>query len=50
MGFTQVAFRLQIGPDIITQAVTLALIIGLIGGIFPGLRASRQRPLLALAT
>ncbi len=49
-GFTQVAFRLQIGPDIITQAVTLALIIGLIGGIFPGLRASQQRPLLALAT
>ena len=49
-GFTQVAFRIQIGPDIITQAVTLALIIGLIGGIFPGLRASRQRPLLALAT
>ena len=29
---------------------SLALIIGLIGGIFPGLRASRQRPLLALAT
>jgi len=49
-GFTQVAFRLQIGPDIITQAVILALIIGLIGGIFPGLRASQQRPLLALAT
>jgi putative ABC transport system permease protein len=49
-GFTQVAFRLQVGPDIIGQAVTLALIIGLIGGIFPGLRASQQRPLLALAT
>ncbi len=48
-GFTQVAFRVQIGPDIIGQAVTLALIIGLVGGIFPGWRAARQRPLLALA-
>jgi len=48
-GFTQVAFKLQIGPQIIGQAVTLALIIGLIGGIFPGWRAARQKPLLALA-
>jgi len=48
-GFTQVAFRVQIGPDIIGQAVTLALIIGLVGGIFPGWRAARQKPLLALA-
>ena len=49
-GFTQVAFRVQIGPEIIGQAVTLALIIGLVGGIFPGWRAARQKPLLALAT
>ena len=49
-GFTQVAFRVQIGPEIIGQAVTLALIIGLVGGIFPGWRAARQRPLLALGT
>ena len=48
-GFTQVAFRIQIGPEIIGQAVTLALIIGLVGGIFPGWRAARQKPLLALA-
>ena len=48
-GFTQVAFRVQIGPEIVGQAVTLALIIGLVGGIFPGWRAARQRPLLALA-
>jgi putative ABC transport system permease protein len=48
-GFTQVAFRVQIGPEIIGQAVTLALIIGLVGGIFPGWRAARQKPLLALA-
>jgi putative ABC transport system permease protein len=48
-GFTQVAFRVQIGPEIIGQAVTLALLIGLVGGIFPGWRAARQKPLLALA-
>jgi putative ABC transport system permease protein len=47
-GFTQVAFRVQIGPEIIGQAVILALIIGLVGGIFPGWRAARQKPLLAL--
>lgn len=49
-GFTQVAFRLQIGPEIVGQAVILALIIGLIGGIFPGLRAAQQKPLLVLAS
>jgi len=48
-GFTQVAFRLQFGPDLILQAVILALVIGLVGGIFPGVRAARQRPLLALS-
>ena len=48
-GFTPVAFRVQIGPDIIGQAVILALVIGLVGGIFPGWRAARQKPLLALA-
>jgi ABC-type antimicrobial peptide transport system permease subunit len=30
------------------QAVILALVIGFVGGVFPGLRAARQRPLLAL--
>lgn len=49
-GFTQIAFRLQIGPEIIGQAVVLALVIGFIGGIFPGLRAARQKPLLALSS
>jgi len=48
-GFTQVTFRIQVGPEIVVQAVVLALIIGLVGGIFPGLRAARQRPLLVLA-
>jgi putative ABC transport system permease protein len=47
-GFTQVAFRLQVGPELVGQAVILALVIGFVGGVFPGLRAARQRPLLAL--
>lgn len=47
-GFTQVAFRLQVGPELVGQAVMLALVIGFVGGVFPGLRAARQRPLLAL--
>lgn len=49
-GFTQVAFRLQLGPEIVVQAIILALIIGLIGGFFPGWRAARQKPLLALSS
>ncbi len=48
-GFTQVAFRLQMGPALVIQAIVLAVVIGLVGGIFPGLRAARQRPLLALS-
>lgn len=49
-GFTQVAFRLQLGPEIVVQAVILALIIGFVGGFFPGWRAARQKPLLALSS
>ncbi|WP_293525326.1 ABC transporter permease [Phenylobacterium sp.] len=47
-GFTQVAFRLQMGPELVLQAVMLALVIGFVGGMLPGIRAARQRPLLAL--
>jgi putative ABC transport system permease protein len=48
-GFTQVAFRLQLGPELIVQGLVMALVIGLIGGVFPGWRAARQKPLLALS-
>jgi putative ABC transport system permease protein len=47
-GFTQVAFRLQMGPELVLQAIVLALVIGFVGGMLPGIRAARQRPLLAL--
>ena len=48
-GFTQVAFRLELGPALVAQAIVVALVIGLVGGFFPGFRAARQKPLLALS-
>jgi putative ABC transport system permease protein len=48
-GFTQVAFRLQLGPELVVQGLIMALAIGIIGGFFPGWRAARQKPLLALS-
>lgn len=48
-GFTQVAFRLEMSPQLIVTAIVVALVIGFVGGFFPGWRAARQKPLLALA-
>jgi putative ABC transport system permease protein len=48
-GFTQVAFRVELGPQILLQAVIVALVIGFVGGVFPGWRAARQKPLAALS-
>lgn len=48
-GFTQVAFRLQLGPELVGQGLIVAMVIGVVGGIFPGWRAARQKPLLALS-
>src|SRR5262245_2241437 len=44
--FTQVVFRFQLSPALIGQAVVLALIIDLIGGLFPAIRAART-PIVA---
>lgn len=49
-GFTQLVFKFDISPGVIASAVVVALIIGLVGGILPGIRAARQRPQLELAT
>jgi putative ABC transport system permease protein len=40
--FTQVVFSFQLTPALCANAILLALAIGLIGGIFPALRAARQ--------
>ena len=40
-GFTQIVFSFSLTGDLITQGIVLALIVGLIGGFFPALRAAR---------
>ena len=39
--FTQVVFDFKLSPWLIAEGVVLALIVGLIGGLFPALRAAR---------
>jgi putative ABC transport system permease protein len=41
-GGTQLAFALQVTPDLIILGVIWACFIGLIGGTFPGIRATRM--------
>jgi len=44
--FTQVVFSFKLTPLLIGQGVLLALIVGLIGGLFPAIRAARM-PIVA---
>jgi len=44
--FTQVVFSFRLSPALVGQGVLLALIVGLIGGLFPALRAARM-PIVA---
>lgn len=39
--FTQVVFDFKLSPALIGQGIALALIVGLIGGLFPAIRAAR---------
>lgn len=49
-GFTQLVFKFDLSPPVILAALAMALVIGLVGGFFPGVRAARQPPLLELAS
>jgi len=44
--FSQVVFNFQLSPSLIGQGLLLALIVGLVGGLFPALRAARM-PIIA---
>ena len=40
--FTQIVFRFDMNADVIINGMTLAVVIGLVGGFFPALRAARR--------
>ena len=39
--FSQVAFAFDVTPSLLVRGITFALVIGLIGGLFPAVRAAR---------
>jgi putative ABC transport system permease protein len=45
--FTQVVFKFTLGPQQLLTGLILALVLGLIGGFFPALRAART-PILKI--
>lgn len=46
--FTQVVFAFSVTPDLLVQGVVIALVIGLIGGLAPAVRAARTPIVAAL--
>lgn len=48
-GFTQLVFKFDLSPAIVVTAIVMAMVIGLFGGVFPGIRAARQKAQLELA-
>lgn len=46
--FTEVAFAFRVTPDVLVRAVGFALILGLLGGTWPAVRAARLDPTDAL--
>lgn len=46
--FTEVAFAFRVTPTVLITAVMFSLILGLLGGAWPALRAARMRPTQAM--
>ena len=46
--FSQVAFAFRVTPPLLVAAIVLAVTIGLLGGLFPAIRAARMPVALAL--
>jgi putative ABC transport system permease protein len=46
--FSQVAFAFDVSPSLLVRGIVFAMVIGLIGGLFPAIRAARQPVATAL--
>jgi len=46
--FSQVAFAFRVGPALLVAGVLYALALGLVGGLFPAVRAARMPVATAL--
>ena len=46
--FSGIAIKAVVSPDIVLLAVTVSLLIGLVSGIYPAMRAARLNPIDAL--
>ena len=46
--FSQVVFNFAVTPDLLAQGVAAALVVGLVGGVFPAIRAATARVTVAL--
>jgi putative ABC transport system permease protein len=42
LSFTQVAFSFAVTPDLVARGLTWAMVLGLVGGLFPAIRAARR--------
>jgi putative ABC transport system permease protein len=40
--FSQVAFAFEVSPALLLRGIVFASLIGLVGGLFPAVRAARQ--------
>ena len=46
--FTEVAFAFRLTPQVLIQAVSFSLVLGLLGGAWPALRAAAMSPTRAM--
>jgi len=46
--WSEIVFRLQATPQILVTAVLIGAIMGLLGGLFPAIRAARMSPITAM--